>query len=65
MMNRQNIQSQIRAKMTPEMMSGIRTQMQNRMQGNPRLAMPMRPPVIANKARGTMSSGVYTPMGGI
>ena len=29
------------------------------------LSMPTRPPIIFNKARGTMSSSTYSPMSGI
>lgn len=68
MMNRQGLNKAISNKM--QSMGGMNAP--QRMGGQsaynaprPPMGMQTRPPVIANKARGTMSSSTYKPMGGM
>jgi hypothetical protein len=61
MMNRQNMQKAFANKVqSMGGMGAFKNQIQKAMQ----TSMFTRPPVVANKARGTMSSSTYTPMKG-
>jgi hypothetical protein len=62
MMNRQGLNKAISNKMqSMGGMNAMKTQMAKAMP----TSMFYRPPVIANKSRGTMSSATYKPMGGM
>jgi len=61
MMNRPNMQKAFANKVqSMGGMDAFKNQVQKAMQ----TSMFTRPPVVANKARGTMSSSTYTPMKG-
>jgi hypothetical protein len=61
MMNRPNMQKAFASKV--QSMGGMGA-FKNQVQKAMPTSMFYRPPVVANKARGTMSSSTYTPMKG-